>query len=462
MLFRSEAFFQSLLSTNRQDGFHGNPNPKYNYFYSFIERHATESRALSNSTTTVGFGFDFGIVSLKVQSNGWSGGVEQVYAVVTYVIDGTPAAAAGLQRGDYIGAINGVRLTEGNYKSYYPLLMSEDATGKQPSKVTLARYTIQEQTSGYPLEVEVDKPEMEPAVVTKDPCLMAKVLTTGSGKKVGYFVYNQFDYGTYSGHEFDDVMKRSLAELKNGGITELVLDLRYNGGGYVTSNQLLSSIIAPAANAEQMFQRAEYNDHISSTIYQNGNESYKFLTEEQMQGYKFGQNEPGVMLDLPRLYVLVSGATASASEALIFCLRSAPAPVTVHVIGERTEGKTVGMTRLNAQSGHGGIFDGYQYDIWPVTFYICNSQGERASYTNGIVPDFELEEFSFKELIALGDLEEPLLKSALTHIETGGYPHVSASFSRSAGAAWGHEVLLGSSSEHNPLNGSRVTDIPAE
>ena len=239
--------------------------------------------------------------------------------------------------------------------------------------------------------------------------------------------YNYFDSRNRQTHDVAVKLKEASIDFKNAGVNELVVDLPFNGGGAVSSCQLLASMITTESNVNTSFQRMYYNATITNKYYSaKGYADVPFLTTAQMKGEYYGNTVNGVRLALSRVYVLVSGQSASASEALIFGLRGAQNTVEVVVIGEQTVGKTVGMTLRDKTLGD------YDYEMWPVSFVMGNSKGVKANtepkangrggYKGGIVPDRTIREMYILGWKELGDPEEGLLAAAIYHMDNGTFP----------------------------------------
>ena len=147
-------------------------------------------------------------------------------AFVTYVLPESDAAAKGIERGDFITTINGTSLNVNNYRD----LLYGDALSYT---VGLANYDPTEESFDLTGKtITLDKVEN----FQEDPIHKNLVLDVG-GQKVGYLMYNQFL------NEFDDQLIQTFSDFATEGITDLVLDLRYNGGGSVRTCVYLASMI---------------------------------------------------------------------------------------------------------------------------------------------------------------------------------------------------------------------------
>lgn len=189
-------------------------------------------------------------------------------------------------------------------------------------------------------------------------------------------------------HAYDEALKAVFAEFARNRIDELVLDLRYNPGGYISCCQLLSSLIAGESRLGESFCYYRYNTGQETEL--------KFL----------GRNEVGgATVDLQRLYVLTGPWTASASELLISALKPY---MPLRLIGTRTEGKNVGSYEIRS--------DTYALTLHPITLQLLNKE-HWTDYAAGFMPDIYLnDDANQDQMRELGDPEEYLLSQALAEI----------------------------------------------
>ncbi|MDR3268122.1 MAG: PDZ domain-containing protein [Tannerella sp.] len=382
-----QTFFDNLLVI--EDGRNGR-------HYSYLEENPinTRSQYFSLAQTENSYGFDFRAYTDRVKTTA---------AYIEYVVLNTPASRAGLQRGDWIIEINGAQL---NGTNYYALLSTGGAA------VTLTVATLEDVSVGNNTFVFGNKREvaLDAAESIEDnPVYLHKVIEHG-GKKVGYMVYNHFTPGkTANSYEYDEALREVSADFKAAGINELVLDLRYNNGGTISSAILLCNILAPAdvVNRKASMCKLVYNDKQKPREY-----TYNFGTS-LLSG---GKN-----LDLGRLYVLTSNITASASEMLINCLRPY---YTVVLTGTQTVGKNVGSNIYKSSDK--------QWEMHPITSRIFNSKDE-SDYQDGFAPDIDIQRNLMNGLISsvsrvdLGDEREILLHAALQHMDGTYAPTVRSS-----------------------------------
>lgn len=287
----AEEFFPKLLAS--QD--------KYSYIEVPTETDSATGIKLRNAIQTVTYGFDF------VLTDDPTGSSRQV-ARVLQVLPQSPAAAIGLQRGDFITEVNGNNVSSKNTG------LLENGNG---TVLTVSTLSADEETGDLVWDDEATELTLPAAVhMENNPLFLYKVIEQ-DGRKTGYLVYNEFKAGINDGDaSYLEQMLQIFQWFKQQGVTDFILDLRYNQGGQVTCAQLLASLLAPAGSLGQEFARFEFNDKR-----QDSNYSLNFLTE--YANYN---------LNLNRLFIISGLYTASASEMMVNCLRPY---MTVNLLGTK-------------------------------------------------------------------------------------------------------------------------------
>ncbi|PSR09692.1 MAG: hypothetical protein C7M88_05470 [Candidatus Arcticimaribacter sp.] len=323
-------------------------------------------------------------------------------AFVTYVLPESDAAAKGIERGDFITTINGTSLNVNNYID----LLYGDALSYS---VGLADYDPIEESFDLTGEtITLDKVEN----FQEDPIHKNLVLDVG-GQKVGYLMYNKFL------NEFDDQLIQTFSDFATEGITDLVVDLRYNGGGSVRTCVYLASMIT-GQFTDEIFAQQIWNSKLLAyfeALNSNSNDS----DDRELNNYFTSTTSEGVTLpalNLNTVYIIATNRSASASELLINGL----APhINVVLIGNTTYGKNVGsITVYDYIDNEGTKNPNHTYAMQPIVLKIANSVGF-ADYANGLDPDIEVRERA-SNLGVLGTPSEPLLSVALSQISgTGKY-----------------------------------------
>ena len=345
----------SLGDVNDEDGGYyraTQPNPGERFIYTNIVEIVGLSAAQTKSIQTGGLGFG------PFLSTGLPDDANRIGIAPSYVRRGSPAEAAGLRRGDVIYAVNGTQLTKSNYLNYMTSLY------QNPSGSYIFSFLRFEDNGngGYNLNAYNSGTAVASAHIY-DPVLHASILgdSDDASVKIGYLVYESFDLNS------QEFLELAIKEFAKEGITDLILDLRFNSGGAVAQSRWLSGCIAGKANYSKTFTKVVYND--------GSTENWKFD-----YGYTNETDNLGLPTDLglDRLFVITSYNTASAAELVISSLRGIDFPV--KMIGCRTEGKNVGMTVSET------TYNGRRFQFSPVTFWVRNAK-DWGDYANGIIPD---------------------------------------------------------------------------
>ncbi len=312
-----------------------------------------------------GFGFDIGKLSYNDIR-------------VAYVNSGSSAEKAGLLRGDQLLKINGIEVTNFDF--------AKEKLNEHQLKLTLQRQ------DGKLYQTEVYK-----STYRSDAIYKHKILDV-SGTKIGYLAYARFSNTDITKAKLDAIFK-TYAE---NNIETLVVDLRYNGGGFVSSTRYLANLIAPnSLNGKAMYSE-HYNKMMRerrATIFVDfsvANNSYNFEKSGSLKGIK-------------KLYFIVSGNTASASEMLINIFKPY---LNVRIVGTQTYGKPIGFFGLK--------FD--DYNLFISSFLIKNSKNQ-CDYFDGFIPDiFAIDDLTYD----FGDIKEDCLSKVVQDI-TGNHIRLRSS-----------------------------------
>lgn len=327
-------------------------------------------------------GVEFGLLYTDAAQTG-------VFGYVRYVMPNSDAANKDIKRGDIFYAVNGTTLTVDNYSS---LLANESYT------LNLADYSDGVITPNG-REVALTKREY-----AENPVLVTNTYTSGT-HKIGYLMYNGF-YSNY-----DNDLNAAFAKLKSDGVTDLVLDLRYNGGGSVRTATYLASMITGQFTG-QLFAKEQWNAKLEKYYEDNNPDALQDLfTDKLSTGASINS------LNLSKVYIIATGSTASASELVINCLKPY---VDVVQIGTLTVGKNVGSVTLydsptfSSKNRSGS----HRYAMQPIVLKVVNKDGF-GDYSGGIDPTIKLNE-DYGNLGVLGDAAEPLFAAAIANITAAG------------------------------------------
>jgi C-terminal processing protease CtpA/Prc len=354
------------------------------------EREKLLEEKINHTGETFGYSLSFGRI-------GSSGGV---FAVINYVYPGSPAALAGLTRGDLILQVNDADLTEENYLKLYETGTLRLLPGK------LVNGAISKATASISLTS---------AKMNQNPVLLREVTTRGANK-IGYLMYTNFV------DNFSQQLIDALSAFKNEGITDLVLDLRYNPGGGVQVTRLLCSALVPPTymKKENILIRHLWNATMQANL-----DAAARVNPEAMQPYLSTRfEEVAYNLNLPgqRLYVLTSRSSASASELVIAGLEPY---MEVVQVGDSTGGKYTAMIEFTPEKKSLA-----HWMLLPVVYKFANKDG-KTDFKDGLAPDVLLKETL--PLGALGTASDPLFAKAIELI-TG--EEAPAAEPAAEGATW--------------------------
>ncbi len=282
---------------------------------------------------------------------------------ISAVYKGSPIDQQGIVRGDKILEINGKTIEQIESENLWPTISGPDEEGIQVAmKIEHADHSVDDYT-------------LEKSWIIINTVLHTQVIEQNQ-KKIGYLVFMSFLETSFA------ELEAAFADLKTQGVDELILDLRYNGGGLLSVATRLASLISGDITQTKTFIEFIHNDK-----YSHNNQSVLF-------------ENPASALDLDHLVVITAPGTCSASESVINSLRPF---IDVITIGDTTCGKPVGM---------------YAYELCDlsvsvINFEIVNSQNI-GGYFNGIAADCAAGDGLH---LAFGDTQEDSLQEALYVLE---------------------------------------------
>jgi carboxyl-terminal processing protease len=298
---------------------------------------------------------------------------------VRYVEPLSPAAqsgalAQGVQRGDEIIAVNGTPVAT--------LIAADDFSALTPDNAGQQLRLDLRRGSGPVVNVTLSA-----AVFTLTPVQSARVVLSQNSRSIGYvFVKDMIE-------QAGPGLTTAMTSFRNQGVQELVLDLRYNGGGLVSMGRTVASYASGSPHSGKVYTQLLYNDRQSRS-----NQTYEFTN-------------PGGWSGFPTVYVLAGARTCSASEQVINGLRGVG--VGVVVVGDTSCGKPVGFLPRD--------------DGWGTTYSVVNFEAVNAlnqgRYFDGFAPTCAVAEDFARPI---GDLSDPLLVAAAYHIDNASCPPVAA------------------------------------
>ncbi|WP_115461417.1 S41 family peptidase [Winogradskyella aurantiaca] len=350
----------------------------------------------------------------------YPGESERVFGYVRYVLQGTPAESQGVQRGMIFNGVDGEQLTASNFRE---LLLGENLV----FNINLAEYN----DNGTPQDNSDDS-----VISTDDDILLAKInfnanpiyranITEVGDKKIGYLMYNAFRSSNLSLTQLNALMDFFGSQ----GINDLVLDLRYNGGGNVNAAVWLSCMITGQFTGN-LFFKENWNSEAEAILESQapGSLDNPFVDEMLIRNqdgdvtFQQGINS----LNLNRVYVLTTASTASASELVINGLRPY---IDVIQIGTSTQGKPQASITLYDSPNflRDGANPSHTYAMQPLIYEAENASGF-SSYYNGLPPTagFEQSE-NYANMGVLGNPEEPLFARAIQDITGNGRLNIESS-----------------------------------
>ena len=332
-------------------------------------------------------------------------GSDRVAILVACTYADSPARKAGLKRGDVITLLDGNPIPFNDYSS----VISQALRNSD-------RLTLGLQTGA---SIQLESKEMY-----ENPVLLSKVFDC-AGKKVGYLMYTNFTLDSYK-----DLIDACLG-FKKAGIRELILDLRYNNGGFNLAEQFFASMLAPEAEVQagSVLSTEIYNDELMQEYREAGIDTntyleteYKFTTTD---GKKYEFSTAGANVGVDKIYAIVSTGTASASEALLCELFPY---LDITLVGAKTHGKYCSGLIMQGpefyksaakQLREKGIDpdEGQRYtDNWGI-YVMCSrfadKNGETRCMPDGLTPDFAVAD-NPQDGFALGDPQETMLARALS------------------------------------------------
>lgn len=310
-------------------------------------------------------------------------GTDTLFAMVEYVYRESPADSAGLERGDIILELDDQSITVYNYRDLY-----------QGNSATL---TMGEATPGG-LKLTDKKVTIQARLIAEDPAVFWDVLEA-DGHKVGYLAYVSFTSG--QSDEYLHTLNTIFQEFASAGVTDMILDLRYNPGGDMESAGWIASGVCPATQVDNrdVMVRFQWNSGYTQYFKQTEGENSENLI------YRFPANPYN--LDLDRIFVFTTEETASASE---FTITGLYPYMEVISIGDTTYGKYTGAWIIPDLADP----PKHNWAMIPIVMKYANADGF-SEFNYGLAPDYEADPYYFP-LLPFGDSRDPFTAQALSII----------------------------------------------
>ncbi len=322
---------------------------------------------------------------------------DEVFGAVTLVLNNSVADDLGLIRGQIFRAVIGEPLTISDIDDL------DDPIYQNSFTLNFADYnnngTLETEDDTITLNGESET--LTKIAYTENPVHKALTIDLNNNVKVGYLMYNGFN------SNFNNELNNVFADFQTDGVNELVLDLRYNGGGSVQTAAYLGSMITGQFTGE-IYSKTFHNENLQSS-----NRNYLFTNSIEDGG---SINS----LNLSKIYVLTTNRrTASASELVINSLKPY---IEVVVIGENTVGKTQASITIydSPDLTLQGVNPSHTYAMQPLVANSTNVSDQLVP-SDGLTPDYQITEAA-STLRILGSIEEPLLFTAISDILGLGRP----------------------------------------
>ncbi len=315
----------------------------------------------------------------------------QVVYFVEFVTPDSPAADSGIARGDIIYTVDGAILTKDNYRDLY-----------YQTTATFG-FADWDGVALVPNGTEISLTAIE---LNQNPVIYDEVIDY-QGQKIGYLVYTQFTIGQQG--EWLDELNRVFEDFKLAGVSDIVVDLRYNPGGNLDLSAYIAASLAPV---DVMEDTAVFVDLVWNDLYSNYWAGADLDQNGQPDGLESSQlrirlPQSDLNLNLLTAYFLTTGGTASASESLMSGLYPY---MDVVQIGTTTYGKPYGSATIDDWEEP----KRHNWAMQPIIFKYSNAEGF-TDFVNGIAPDYVVED-NLLYALPFGSLEDPLLAKALEEI----------------------------------------------
>ncbi len=394
--FNNLKTFETLASGQPKDDFHFSQDTE-----TYLQRVLSEAQS--------GYGAQFAFRSV-------TGRLDQLY--VLYNEPNSPASEivngeTQLRRGAIVQSIDGVsvdrastdRLTQSELDIVFGAL-EPSANGETHT------FTILDPGTITPRDITLTSADIVDAAVNR-----TEIINTSTGN-VGYILLNTF--GTF---EAEAELADAFVDFSAQNVTDLVVDIRYNGGGFVDiASQLGYMIAGPSNISTDIFNNSRFNDKSGNLNPVTGRVNTPTPFHSATQGFSsLPFNTSLDTLNLPRVFVLGTSSTCSASESLINALRGIDVEV-IYVGPERTCGKPFGFFAadncgttfftIQMQAQNAKDFGEYQHGFAPTNLVSSDPFDDFAIK----IPGCQIEDDTEHEL---GDTNEAMLQAALNYRDTG-------------------------------------------
>lgn len=328
--------------------------------FSYITSTSTSSKATAPDTPDAADTYvtDFGFYGRIANVVNNSSGINFSAYQILYVIPDSPADVKGIMRGDLFRKINGQQVSTNNISTYLGY-----------SDITLTQCDYSGNTSGT---VQISK-----GSYANNPLIAAMMIGVGN-YNIAYMAYNHFSFG--KNYVFTEILKECFKFFKENEANELVLDLRFNPGGYINVAALLATMIVGRDHTDNgdVLCYQEYNTTygnylkgVLGSTYDQTPFGSSMLSSEEMDE---------CCLDLDRVHIITQSRTASASELVLHALKPY---IEVIQYGQTTSGKNLGAVNISGESSN------VPWEINPIVSRVSD-RNRLSGYESGISPSARL------------------------------------------------------------------------
>lgn len=382
--------------------------------FSFVDREGTVSEEIQQ-----GVHKETGIVPIFITVSNQNNGEANMY--VKYVQKNSPGEKAGLKRGMRIVSINGDSNLDYN--------KSEQKAIENYYKVVEGKETLNLVVQA-PGETTTKTVSVSGGAYNIDPILVKKIFTI-NGKKIGYIFYTSFvNVFSESGpNGYHTAMTNAFKEFETANVNELIIDLRYNGGGSTSTAEMMSNLLVPTAGSKGKMYDYKINKNLKEWGWDD-----ETNPKAPFRSVNFNKTNA---LNLQRVYFLGTTGTASASELVMNVLKPYMDVQIITTNGKGTYGKPVGFFGYPVVHGYA--------DLYITSFQMLNKDGF-GDYFDGLKGKITNAADGF--FTELGDEREALLATAISDITGTGAGARASSRSTKTGLEGAREIKVPELNDH--------------
>lgn len=382
---------EALMEMTPRTGPGGNPLDRFSY----IDRAGRVGEEIGQGVyRNIGVGIQFM----------YRPGTSTVGLFIRLVQNNSPSESAELKRGMEILAIDGKTLSFSVDEDGY--VTGSIAEANKLFTGDVSTLSVNDWTQETPQTSTVTIPTV--AQWNVDPIVAKSVFEMEGDKKVGYMAFSSFQSVISGGqpNSYHNDLTDLFGEFASEGVNELIVDLRYNGGGATNAAELLTNLIVPMGNNGKVMYEYSVNEILEGWGWTDSNDPQAPFKPTKI--HKVGS------LNLSKVYFLVTSSSASASEMVINSLKPYMDVQVVSTNNRGTYGKPVGSFGIDVEDGKGKRLATLQI----ISFKMVNAAGQ-GDYFSGIAGNKQNSgDNVFRQL---GDAQETMLNDALYHIQNGSY-----------------------------------------